>query len=91
MAGNNVEGGVGKFSRHTMDANISAYDLASSYMVGYETAIKGGTLGVMCACAWVNAEIADWRVLSDLSSLHRQLSEWKTMLCKPRVARHTAG
>jgi len=48
--GNNVEGGVGKASRHTMDAKISAYDLAQSYMVGYEIAIKGGALGIMCAC-----------------------------------------
>ena len=47
--GNNVEGGTGGPDRHTMDANISAYDLASSYMVGYETAIKGGCLGIMCA------------------------------------------
>eukprot|EP01052_Picozoa_sp_SAG31_P017231 SAG31_NODE_1170_length_9560_cov_3.537031_2_plen_86_part_00 len=48
--GINVEGGVGKFTRLTIDANISAYDLASSYMPGYETAIKhGGALGIMCA------------------------------------------
>jgi hypothetical protein len=29
---NSVEGGVGKFSRETMDAQISAYDLASTYL-----------------------------------------------------------
>jgi beta-glucosidase-like glycosyl hydrolase len=56
--GNNVEGGVGKFTRHTMDANISAYDLASSYMVGYEIAIKGGALGVMCAYNAVNGKVS---------------------------------
>ena len=27
--GYSVEGGAGDFSRHTLDANISAYDLAS--------------------------------------------------------------
>ena len=37
--GNNVEGGVGRFTRQNIDANISAYDLASSYMPGYETPI----------------------------------------------------
>jgi len=51
-----VEGGVGKASRHTMDANISAYDLAQSYMVGYEIAIKGGALGIMCAYNMVNGK-----------------------------------
>ena len=39
-----------------MDANISAYDLASSYMVGYEAAIKGGCLGIMCAYNSVNGK-----------------------------------
>ena len=39
--GNNVEGGVGKFTRHTIDANISAYDLASSYMVGCVPSQRG--------------------------------------------------
>ena len=51
-----MEGGVGKASRHTMDANISAYDLAQSYMVGYEIAIKGGALGIMCAYNMVNGK-----------------------------------
>ena len=45
---NNVEGGVGKYSRMNMDANVSAYDLASSYMVAFESAIRdGGALGIM--------------------------------------------
>ena len=57
--GNNVEGGVGKFTRLTIDANISAYDLASSYMPGYETAIKqGNALGIMCAYNMVNGKPA---------------------------------
>ena len=48
--GNNVEGGVGRFTRQSIDANISAYDLASSYMPGYETPIKeGNALGIMCS------------------------------------------
>ena len=41
-----------------MDANISAYDLATSYMPGYETAIKGGALGIMCAYNMVNGKPA---------------------------------
>ena len=45
---NNVEGGVGKYSRMNMDANVSAYDLASSYTVAFESAIRdAGALGIM--------------------------------------------
>lgn len=54
---NNVEGGVGKYTRMSIDANISAYDLASSYMIGYETAIKqGNCLGIMCSYNAVNGK-----------------------------------
>ena len=54
---NNVEGGVGHFSRQSIDCNISAYDLASSYMPGYETAIKqGNALGIMCSYNAVNGK-----------------------------------
>jgi len=48
---NSVEGGVGKYTRETIDCNISAYDLASSYLPGFETPIKeGNALGIMCSC-----------------------------------------
>jgi hypothetical protein len=47
---NSVEGGVGKFTRETMDAQISAYDLASTYLPGFETPItQGNALGIMCS------------------------------------------
>jgi hypothetical protein len=48
--GNNVEGGVGRFTRQNIDANISAYDLASSYMPGYETPIKSGAFPFTTKC-----------------------------------------
>lgn len=55
--GNNVEGGVGRFTRQNIDANISAYDLASSYMPGYETPIReGNALGIMCSYNSVNGK-----------------------------------
>jgi hypothetical protein len=38
-----------------LDANISAYDLASTYMPGFETAIvQGGAMGIMCSYNSVN-------------------------------------
>lgn len=56
---NNVEGGVGKYSRQSIDANISAYDLASSYMPGYETPIReGNALGIMCSYNSVSTFVA---------------------------------
>lgn len=46
--GYSVEGGAGKYSRHTLDAKISAYDLASSYMPPFEAPIvDGAAMGVM--------------------------------------------
>jgi len=55
--GNNIEGGVGKYTRQNIDANISAYDLASSYMPGYETPIReGNALGIMCSYNSVNGK-----------------------------------
>jgi beta-glucosidase-like glycosyl hydrolase len=54
---NNVEGGVGQFSRMSIDCNISEYDLASSYMPGYETPIReGNALGIMCSYNAVNGK-----------------------------------
>jgi len=42
-------------SRHTYDAEVSAYDLASTYMPGFEPAVKEGkALGVMCSYNEVN-------------------------------------
>lgn len=42
-------------TRHTIDVNISAFDLASSYMPAFKTSVvEGGALGVMCSYNSVN-------------------------------------
>ncbi|CAE8737174.1 unnamed protein product, partial [Polarella glacialis] len=45
----------GTCTRFTIDPNISAYDLASSYMPAFKTSVvQGGALGVMCSYNSVN-------------------------------------
>ncbi|CAK0849068.1 unnamed protein product [Prorocentrum cordatum] len=45
----------GSCTRHTIDPNISAYDLASSYFPAFRSSVvEGGALGVMCSYNAVN-------------------------------------
>jgi len=45
----------GKCTRHTIDPNISAYDLASTYLKAFKASVvQGGALGVMCSYNSVN-------------------------------------
>lgn len=45
----------GQCTRHTIDPNISAYDLASSYFPAFRASVvEGGALGVMCSYNSVN-------------------------------------
>lgn len=44
-------------TRHTYDANVSAYDLANSFFPAFETTVKtGGALGVMCSYNELNGK-----------------------------------
>ena len=45
----------GELTRHTFDATISAYDLASSYLPAFRSAVvRGHALGVMCSYNSIN-------------------------------------
>ena len=44
-----------KCTRHTIDVNISAYDLASSYLAPFRSSVvDGGALGIMCSYNAIN-------------------------------------
>ena len=45
----------GKYTRHTVDVNISAFDLASSYLPAFKMAVEEGkAAGVMCSYNAIN-------------------------------------
>ena len=45
----------GKITRHTVDAKISKFDLQTSYLPAFRTAVvEGGALGVMCSYNAIN-------------------------------------
>lgn len=43
----------GPLNRHTVDVNISMYDLHSTYLPAFKSSVQdGGAAGVMCSCKY---------------------------------------
>ena len=87
-------GPKGTITRHTFDANISQYDLASTYLPAFKQAVQeGGALGVMCSPSRFSAALCPFVRIAILRYVdaHSRVVPWQFFFLSQATTPSTAS